>query len=146
MSGHAFQSFLTDDDHRGLLSSVHRHLRPGGLFVFDTRNTRPADIDVDGAERFWHSFHDAEGRDVDVYLREYWDKATQLLDCHTFRRWRDGSRPDQTKRIKIRYTDVATLNRKLAEADFVVEAQYGDWDRSPVTKDSPEIVTLARRR
>ena len=145
MTGHAFQSFLTDDDHRGLLASVHRHLKPGGLFVFDTRNTRPADIDVDGEEGFWHSFRDAGGRDVDVYLREYWDPATQLLDCHTFRRWRDGSRPEQKKRIKIRYTDVPTLNRKLADAGFTVEAQYGDWDRSAVTKDSPEIITLARR-
>ena len=26
MTGHAFQSLLTDDDHRGLLASVHRHL------------------------------------------------------------------------------------------------------------------------
>ncbi len=145
MTGHAFQSFVTADDQAALIASVHRHLRPGSLFVFDTRNKRPADIDVDGSEGFWHSFRDAEGRDVDVSLIERWEPATQLLHCTTIRRWRDGSRPDQTKRISIRYVDAPGLNRTLAAAGFAVEAQYGNWDRSPLTEISPEIITLARR-
>ncbi len=145
MTGYAFQSFLTDEDQNGLIASVHRHLQPGGVFAFETRNRRPADIAVDGGEGFWHSFRDVEGRDVDVYLREYWDPATELLDCHTFRRWRDGSRPEQKKRIKIRYIDAGRLSNRLRRAGFEIDAQYGDWDCSPVTADSPEIITLARR-
>lgn len=146
MTGHAFQSFVTAADQASLIASVHRHLEPGGLFAFDTRNKRPADIEVDGSEGFWHSFKDAEGRDVDVSLIEHWDPATQLLQCTTIRRWRDRSRADQTKRIDIRYVDASELNRTLAATGFTVEAQFGDWDRSPVTADSPEIITLARRR
>jgi hypothetical protein len=37
------------------------------------------------------------------------------------------------------------LRAKLEQAGFIVEAQFGDWDRSPVSADSPEIITLARR-
>lgn len=145
MTGHAFQSFTTEADQDALIAAVHRHLDSGGLFAFDTRNKRPADIEVDGRESYWHSFEDAQGRTVDVSLIERWELETQLLHCTTIRRWRDGGRPDQTKRISIRYVDVPTLNRKLADAGFTVEAQYGDWDRSPVGADSPEIITLARR-
>ena len=32
----------------------------------------------------------------------------------------------------------------LAAAAFVIEAQFGDWDRSPVVASSLEIITLAR--
>ena len=146
MTGHAFQSFTSEADQRALIASVARHLPSGGLFAFDTRNKRPADIEVDGSEGFWHSFEDAQGRTVDVSLIEHWDAATKLLHCTTIRRWRDRSRVDQTKRIDIRYVDAPNLNRMLERAGFAVEAQFGNWDRSPVTADSPEIITLARRR
>jgi hypothetical protein len=32
----------------------------------------------------------------------------------------------------------------LHQAGFAVEAQFGDFDRSPLTQSSPEIVTIAR--
>ncbi len=32
-----------------------------------------------------------------------------------------------------------------ADAGLNVEEQYGDWDRSPLTAASPEIITIARR-
>jgi len=32
----------------------------------------------------------------------------------------------------------------LTEAGLVIEAQFGDWDRSPLTELSPEIITIAR--
>jgi hypothetical protein len=34
--------------------------------------------------------------------------------------------------------------RFLTEAGFVLEAQFGDFDRRPLTPASPEIVTIAR--
>ncbi|MDX6354691.1 MAG: hypothetical protein QOF98_1594, partial [Streptomyces sp.] len=32
----------------------------------------------------------------------------------------------------------------LAEAGFEIEAQFGDWNREPVTGSSREIITIAR--
>ncbi|WP_224058106.1 hypothetical protein [Streptomyces kanamyceticus] len=56
----------------------------------------------------------------------------------------DGSvlRVDRTS---LRFLDVAALGGFLADAGFTVEAQYGDWERGPVTAESREIVTIARR-
>jgi hypothetical protein len=37
------------------------------------------------------------------------------------------------------------LGAFLAGVGFVIEAQYGDWHRGPITDVSSEIVTIARR-
>jgi hypothetical protein len=41
----------------------------------------------------------------------------------------------------LRFLDKAGL----AHAGLMIEAQFGDWDRSPFTDASPEIITIARR-
>ena len=33
----------------------------------------------------------------------------------------------------------------LGEAGFVVEEEFGNWDRRPLADESPEVITLARR-
>ncbi|GAA3371000.1 hypothetical protein GCM10020367_19910 [Streptomyces sannanensis] len=48
-------------------------------------------------------------------------------------------------RTSLRFLDVATLGGFLAEAGFEIVAQYGDWDRGPVSGTSREIITIARR-
>ena len=45
----------------------------------------------------------------------------------------------------LRFLDVPALGAFLAGADFVIQAQYGDWHRGPITDASREIVTMARR-
>jgi hypothetical protein len=37
------------------------------------------------------------------------------------------------------------LSSFLSGAGLVIEEQFGDWDRSPLTDTSPEIITIARR-
>lgn len=45
----------------------------------------------------------------------------------------------------LRFLEVRALNALLADAGFEIEAQYGDWDREPITAASREIITIARR-
>ena len=45
----------------------------------------------------------------------------------------------------LRFLNVAGLRRFLTEAGLNIEAQYGDWDRTPLSPASPEIITIARR-
>jgi SAM-dependent methyltransferase len=44
-----------------------------------------------------------------------------------------------------RYRTSEELSESLTRAGFEVEAAYGDWDRSPLTATSPDIVIVARR-
>lgn len=43
----------------------------------------------------------------------------------------------------LRFLDRATLGSFLTEAGFVVEVQFGDFDGSPLSDASPEIITVA---
>jgi hypothetical protein len=62
---------------------------------------------------------------------------------------RDHAEPDGTvlraNRAALRFLDPQALGTFLDAAGFQVEAQYGDWDRSPVTTGSREIITIARK-
>jgi hypothetical protein len=48
-------------------------------------------------------------------------------------------------RSTLRFLDLATLGAFLADADLMIEEQFGDWDSAPLTPTSPEIITVARR-
>ena len=49
-------------------------------------------------------------------------------------------------RSTLRFLDTDALSSFLDDAGLVVEEQFGDWDRSPLTATSPEIITIAGRR
>jgi hypothetical protein len=43
----------------------------------------------------------------------------------------------------LRFLSAETLGAFLADAGLVIEEQYGDWTRQPLTNTSPEIITIA---
>jgi hypothetical protein len=51
----------------------------------------------------------------------------------------------QRSRSTLRFLDRRGLSSFLADAGLVTEEQFGDWDRTPLTDTSPEIITVARR-
>jgi SAM-dependent methyltransferase len=142
MTGHAFQVLVTDEDLRASLQAIHAALAPGGRFVFETRHPQvrawldwipanAADV-VDAADRPLRTWHDVESVDAGVvsFVETTADPDGTVL---------------RVDRARLRFLDVAPLNGFLADAGFTVEAQYGDWQRGPITPTSREIVTVARR-
>ncbi|WP_410639519.1 class I SAM-dependent methyltransferase [Amycolatopsis sp. lyj-346] len=137
MTGHAFQVLLTDDELRTAFAAIHRALRPGGRFGFETRNPAarawerwtPSNVWEAGDVRSWNDAGPFENGYVTF-------KAT--YECPS---WEAPKYSEST----LRFLDVPSLNAFVAEAGLVVDEQYGDWDRSPVTATSPEIITLVRR-
>ena len=45
----------------------------------------------------------------------------------------------------LRFLGPEALTTFLHKAGFVVDEQFGDWDRGPLTETSEEIITIARR-
>ena len=142
MTGHAFQVLIEDDDLRRSLAAVASALTSDGCFAFETRNPRAQEW-----ER-WTPEHAAEVAGPDGQPVRMSRQVEVPFDgdvvsfSHTF------SSPawDRTEvsQSTLRFLDAEALAEFLAEAGLVVEAQFGDWDRSPLTDLSPEIITLAR--
>jgi hypothetical protein len=51
----------------------------------------------------------------------------------------------RVSRSTLRFLDASALRSFLADADLAVVDQFGDWDRSPLTEKSPEIIIVAER-
>jgi hypothetical protein len=143
MTGHAFQVLVTDEDVRESLAAIRRALVDGGRFAFETRNPlarawerwNPENavevVDPSGRKvRIWHEVEAVAG-DVVTFTETTGDE--------------DG-KPLRVDRATLRFLEVDALRAFLAEAGFLVEAQYGGWFREPLDRASPEIVTIARTK
>lgn len=141
MSGHAFQVWLTDQECRANLAGARRALRTGALLAFETRNP---------AARGWRKWtpeheHKATAPDgrtaTEVHTLERVEgELVTFSTAYMVQGWQEPGHSRST----LRFADAGTINALLVQAGFAVQAQYGDWDRSPLTGASPEIITLAR--
>jgi SAM-dependent methyltransferase len=143
MTGHAFQELVADDEIRDALAAIRTALEDGGRFAFETRNP------LDRAWERWPEQYSEEVRDDAGALvrREYRVEepiagdTVHSVSVFTSPAWETPA----VSRGVLRFLDAGTLAAFLAGAGLVVEEQLGDWDRSPFTDVSPEIITIARK-
>jgi SAM-dependent methyltransferase len=143
MTGHAFQAITEDDALSDFFAAIARAFRPGGSFAFETRNP---------AARAWEHWRpenavtveDSEGRLVRITTEVVapYDGRTVSF-THAF----EGAHPSlpQVSRSTLRFLDAAALDALLAGVGLVIAQQFGDFDGSPLTPASPEIITIAQR-
>lgn len=142
MTGHAFQTLLDD---ASVLAALHRfreHLQPDGLLAFETRNPEPrgwedwtenrtrAQIEAPDGVPFetWVDDPRHDGRDLVTFTSATLSQRTGAL---------------RTSRCTLRFIDPNLLRDHLTNTGFRIEGWYGNWDRSPVTQTSPEVIVLA---
>lgn len=141
MAGHAFQVLVSDDELRASLTAIHRTLVDGGRFAFETRNPRA---------RAWESWTPANAMDVvdplgrPVRISHHVESVVGDVVTLTETTSEPGGRRQRIDRASLRFLDADALASVLADTGFKIEAQYGDWERGRLVRDSPEIVTIAR--
>jgi SAM-dependent methyltransferase len=143
MTGHAFQALLEDAELRRALGAIRSLLAPQGRFVFETRNPAARDWET-WPQKYGAQVVDRQGRPVRVTLRietPFDGRILSFTQTYTSPAW-DKAR---VSRSTLRFLDSQALTSFLTEAGLTVEQQFGDWDRTPVTDTSPEIITVARR-
>ncbi len=143
MTGHAFQVFVEDEELRTALAAIRAALSDDGRFAFETRNP---------LARAWEAWDSEERPEVDdpdgarVCMTRL---VTAPFDGRivSFSRTFQSAAWDQPRvsHSTLRFLDKAALDTALAQAGLTIEAQFGDWDCSPLTDASPEIITIARR-
>jgi len=142
MTGHAFQVFVEDDQLRAALAAIRLALAEGGRLAFETRNPL-----VRSWER-WTPDNAVEvacpggpavrmAHDVETPTD---GKVVSFTVTFTSPGW---DRP-QVSRSTLRFLDRDSLSSFLSDACLVIEEQFGDWDRQPLSDTSPEIITIAR--
>ncbi len=143
MTGHAFQVLVTGDDIRASLAAIRAALRGDGRFAFETRNP------LARAWQRWTPEYAVEAvgpagdpvRMAHQVDRPFDGRTLSFTTTYTSPAW-DGP---QLSHSTLRFLAAAELAEFLSGAGFVIEDQFGDWDRQPLTGASPEIITIARR-
>lgn len=143
MTGHAFQVLVEDVDLRTALAAIHAALTVGGRFAFETRNPLAREWERWGS-RHAREVTNASGAIVRMTTEVHgpFDGRTVSFS-HTFAS--PGWDQPQVSRSTLRFLDADALAVFLREAGFEIEVVYGDWDQSPLTELSPEIIVVARR-
>jgi SAM-dependent methyltransferase len=142
MTGHAFQVLIEDAELRAALAAVRRALQDGGRFVFETRNPQARVWERWTPERCLEA-DDGQGNTVRVSFEieaPFDGRTVAFSQTYTSPAW-DAPR---RSRSVLRFLDAAAVARFLAEAGFVLEEQFGGFDRRALTPASPEIVSIAR--
>ncbi|WP_378947334.1 class I SAM-dependent methyltransferase [Mesorhizobium sp. ANAO-SY3R2] len=140
MTGHVFQVFLTDDEISAALRNLRRHLAPEGRLVFETRNPSLRPWQGWTREQTRRHMNIAGVGPVEVhYDVTFADDQLVRYETH----FRFGEEDPVVAPSALRFTTQDQLASALAQAGFRDVRWYGNWDRSPVSPTSPEIIVDA---
>lgn len=139
MTGNTFQAFLTPTDQQRMLSCIKRHMKPGSLFAFNTRNPRPQDLYTTDIFEKWHTFKDREGTTVNVFGRQSYDPKAHLMTYETKRQYPNF---DILSPLQIRFTPYNVLAALLESCGFTLMNIYGDFNNNPFIEDSASIICV----
>jgi SAM-dependent methyltransferase len=141
MTGHAFQSVLTDAEIVALLKRVADHLGRDGRFVFETRNP---------ARMPWLAWTPDESRVV-VQTRHYGpieqfydavaDTTTGIVDLVEHSRFLDTGE-ERIDTGRLRFVSADRLAALLAQSGLTPLEWYGSWDGGPFLPTSEEIIVV----
>ena len=142
----AFQHLYTVEDQLACLACVRRHLAPGGRLAFDVfapRLGRTAQLEEPESADLRFTL---AGEDVVRFASVTRDPALQLLSIRfRYERSRDGRVVgNEHASFAMRWFWRFELEHLLARAGFAEIEIYGDFDRSPVSADTPAFVVVAR--
>lgn len=147
----AFQHLQTLDEQMGCLGSVSEHLESGGRLVIDVFqpdfaylfDPKVAEEREDVPETVL-----PDGRAVRRTSRlAAVHRAAQLNEVELifYVRYPDGGDERLVQAFPMRYFFRYEVEHLLARCGFALETVYGDFDGSPLSDASPEMIFVARR-
>jgi SAM-dependent methyltransferase len=138
MTGHAFQCLLTDDAVLSTLRGVRDALRPGGRFVFETRNPLVREWEDWPLSGFSFSWND-DPVQVSYEVQPISGDVVDVVEHIAAPSWR---RADPGR---LRFISAEHLRALIAQSGLVLQAQYGTWDRAPLSPTSSEIISVLQK-
>ncbi|GAA0339937.1 class I SAM-dependent methyltransferase [Bacillus carboniphilus] len=147
--GNSFQHFLTNEDQDGLLASVNRHLEMGRVFIFGTRFPSTEELLQPSTEEYWRSYVDPNTEEkVDVFTISTYDSLEQIQHYVTIRKFLDHNGnilEEKRTNIRLRYVFPKEMERLLEAHGFEILHLYKDWNETPISADSYQMIVVCRK-
>lgn len=142
----AFQHLDTVEQQLACLSRVRAHLAPDGLFAFDVFNPKLENMAQDSAPEELDANFTHEGRNVKRFTSVTRDRVHQLIQVimRYVEETRAGPAKETVVKFSLRWFWRYELEHLLHRAGFTNITIYGDFDRSPIGRNSPAFVVLVR--
>jgi ubiquinone/menaquinone biosynthesis C-methylase UbiE len=131
----SFGYFLRETDNVAVVAEIERVLAQGGRFLCDTFGRDYVLARLVPEER--RSSGQREYR-----IRRWWNAGTLRVEKEIEVR-RGGS--TETFRESVRAYAADELTQMLCGAGMMVEATWGDFDGTPLSRESPRLILLARK-
>jgi len=147
----SFQHLLTVDDQLACLACLRRHLGPGGRVVFDIFHPNFVMLHDPAFAQEREEFPEIELPDGRRFRRASrvaaFRRAEQIneVEIITYVRHPDGRQERLVSAFPIRYFFRYEVEHLLARAGMRLQALYGDFERSPLRDDSPEMIFVAEK-
>ena len=145
MVGHVAQYFLHREQWNEALRHAFAALRPGGHLAFESRNPEAMHLDAWDPESTRETQPHPDGGEFTSWLEvagiEHDDAEGDLITAHGHHMYPDGRHvvAEET----LRYRPLHVLRESVEKAGFIIKEVWGDWDRSEVDDESPELIVLA---
>lgn len=149
-----FMHLLTQDDQRRCLACVHRHLKDGGVFILNVWAATPSAIvpnlgPDDGALEFAgrYTIPGSEDSVLNHHSVSY-DEFTQVLvEQHLLQEIDgDGAVLRTTTLPLVRtWLTLREMDNLVRLCGFQVDALFGDFDCTPFSKDSTEMIWALKK-
>src|SRR4029453_5261644 len=139
---------LVDADLAQAFRAVRGLLHPDGSFAFDIYQPNVPYLSIPRVNKMARSITDVNGRNLEIREDHVYDRDTQLATIS----WRLVDR-DKADAPTLAHTSYhlrqyfpAVLDRLLAGRGLVVRERYGDFERTPFSKDSKKQILVCGRR
>lgn len=141
MTGHVFQVFLDEAETLAALRNIHRHMKPGGQLILESRNPlAKAWQDWTREKTREQRVIDGIGR-VDVYYQIKDVEGEHVTFDAVFTIEATGD--TLVSESRLRFAPVETIQALLSAAGFGEVELLGWWDGTSYSETSPEIIAIA---
>ncbi|MDB5179348.1 MAG: putative methyltransferase [Patescibacteria group bacterium] len=143
MTGHVAQFFLTDAEWQTALKSLHQALKPGAHLAFESRNPLIPPYTKWPTPTAHRRLHDPQAGPVEWWLQDRQPSGNRLSYALHYLFADTGE--EVTSHNELIFRSRAQITTSLQAAGFTVEHVYGNWDATPATDDSKEMIFVTKR-
>lgn len=143
MTANVAQVFLTEESWQGVISDVYQALKPGGHFIFDTRNP---------LSKVWEEWE--MDKTPDIAMNEETGESLEIWTAYegfveevfTFYETVKKARTDEVlirEKIQLRFRTQEEMSESLQKVGFSAINVYGDWEFKQATSETNSFIFQA---